>query len=53
MALFIDVIGAPAIDFGSAWFIYQLLNAFNTEIYGLGSTADFLNPKKDAAEINL
>ena len=53
MALFIDNIGAPDINFGSVCCIYQLLNAPKTKIYDLGSSSDFLKEKKDAASIKL
>ena len=39
MAIFIDDIGAPDIDFGSVCCIYQLLNDLKTKIHGSGAAA--------------
>ena len=41
VALFLDNIYAPYIDSRSVCYIYQLLNALNTKIYGSGLSADF------------
>ena len=37
LAIFIDNIGAPDIDFGSVCYIYQLLNSLKTKIDSFGS----------------
>ena len=51
--IFLNDIGAPDIDFGSVWCIYQLINALKINIDESGSSADFLKSKKYAAAINL
>ena len=41
VTLFLDKIYAPYIDSRSVCYIYQLLNALNTKVYGSGLSADF------------
>ena len=52
MALFLDNIGDPDIDFGSGCCIYQLLNYLKIKIDGFISRAEFIKATKETASIN-